>query len=155
MLVNPKGRYQQMVENNVVEKRRDVRIQRAKELGDWDEVLRQLDLIEENLERKDRSYGLCSLNSVDPFGTGELLQTITDNQDPLTILIQKEESERLYQALGELIDIERTILLERVFNKYSFSKLARMYGTSDKTAKRYYENAIDKMEKIFKEQYHF
>ncbi len=155
MLVDPKGRYQQMVEKNVVEKRRDVRIQRAKELGDWDEVLRQLDLIEENLERKDRDYGLCSLNSVDPFGTGELLQTITDNQDPLTILIQKEESERLYQALGELSDIERTILLERVFNKYSFSKLARMYDISDKTSKRYYENAVEKMEKILKEQYHF
>lgn len=147
MLVNPKGGSNAMEANGKVAQKREDAIQRASKEGNWEEVLRQLYLIEENLNRKDRAYGLCSLNRVNVGGSGELLDTISDNRDPLKILVHEEEKNHLKQALYTLTEIERDIFLGQVEYCWSFSKLARMYSISDKTAKKYYENACAKMKK--------
>uniref|UniRef100_UPI003F69246E sigma factor-like helix-turn-helix DNA-binding protein n=1 Tax=Streptococcus pluranimalium TaxID=82348 RepID=UPI003F69246E len=135
--------------NGKVTQKREKAIQRAAAEGNWGEVLRLLDQPFLNSLRRDRKYGLSSLNSKNEGGSGELLDTISDNQNPLTLLIQEEESKSYTLSLCELKDIEREIFLERTEYGWSFSKLAKMHNISDKTAKKHYENAREKMEKNF------
>ena len=74
-----------MVDFKKVEQRREEAIQSAVLTNDWVRVDKLLSQAFENLLRKDRSYGLCSLDSryVD---TGSLLDTIADYNDPLPLL---------------------------------------------------------------------
>ncbi|HEL9639628.1 sigma factor-like helix-turn-helix DNA-binding protein [Streptococcus suis] len=137
-----------MEAKGMVAQKREEAIQRATTEKDWEAVSKLLDLPLENALRRDRKNKLVSLNSKNNESETELIETLTDNNDSLTILIQNEEKRYLYQALSKLKDIEREILLDRVEFDWSFSKLARMHNISDKTAKKYYENARDMMKKI-------
>ncbi|MCK3976784.1 sigma-70 family RNA polymerase sigma factor [Streptococcus suis] len=137
-----------MEAKGMVAQKREEAIQRATTEKDWEAVSKLLDLPLENALRRDRKNKLVSLNSKNNESETELIETLTDNNDSLTILIQNEEKRYLYQALSKLKDIEREILLDRVEFDWSFSKLGRMYNISDKTAKKYYENARDMMKKI-------
>ena len=93
----------------------------------------------ENSCRKDRSYGLCSLDSRSG-DTGSLLDTIADYNDPLSLLIKKEEIAIINDAIKSLLsDRDREILFGVVFENKSFSHLAKEVGLSDKTVKRHYE----------------
>ena len=89
-----------------VEDKRDDLIEQAAKHEDWDEVLRLLDQPLDNLERKDRAYGLLSTNW--KIGTTdnlkiELEDTIPDSSlDPLETLLQIE-------AQTEQINFIRTI----------------------------------------------
>lgn len=137
-----------MEAKGMVAQKREEAIQRATTEKDWEAVSKLLDLPLENALRRDRKNKLVSLNSKNNESETELIETLTDNNDSLTILIQNEEKRYLYQALSKLKDIEREILLDRVEFDWSFSKLGRMHNISDKTAKKYYENARDMMKKI-------
>ena len=79
-----------MVDLKKVEQRREEAIQRAILTDDWKKVDNLLNQSYENLCRKDRSYGLCSLDS-SSIAKGSLLDTIADYNDPLSLLIKKEE----------------------------------------------------------------
>ncbi|HEM5123139.1 TPA: sigma-70 family RNA polymerase sigma factor [Streptococcus suis] len=137
-----------MEAKGMVAQKREEAIQRATTEKDWEAVSKLLDLPLENALRRDRKNKLVSLNSKNNESETELIETLTDNNDSLTLLIQNEEKRYLYQALSKLKDIEREILLDRVEFDWSFSKLGRMHNISDKTAKKYYENARDMMKKI-------
>ena len=74
-----------------VEQRREEAIKKAVLSGDWDKVDNLLNQPYENSCRKDRSYGLRSLDS----GSGDtnpLLDTIADYNDPLSLLIKKRRN---------------------------------------------------------------
>ena len=89
--------------------------------------------------RKDSSYGLCSLDS-SSVDRGSLLDTIADYNDPLSLLIKKEEIAIINDAIKSLLsDRDREILFGVVFENKSFSHLAKEVGLSDKTVKRHYE----------------
>lgn len=152
MLVNQEGGTNTMEANGKVAQKREKAIQRAAAEGNWNKVLRLLDQPYLNSLRRDRKYGLCSLNSVNVDGSGELLDTISDNQNPLMLLIQEEERKCYALSLCELKDIEREIFSERKEYGYSFSKLAKMHNISDKTAKKHFENACAKMKKKLLEE---
>lgn len=114
-----------MVDGKTVEQRRKEAIQRAKRTGDCDRVDKLLNQPFENLLRKDRSYGLCSLDSRSG-DTGSLLDTIADYNDPLSFLIKKEEIAIINDAIERLLSgRDREILFGVVFDNKSFSHLAK------------------------------
>lgn len=128
-----------MVDGKTVEQRREEAIQRALLTDDWKKVDNLLNQPYENSCRKDRSYGLCSLDSRSG-DTGSLLDTIADYNDPLSLLIKKEEIAIINDAIKSLLsDRDREILFGVVFENKSFSHLAKEVGLSDKTVKRHYE----------------
>ena len=136
-----------MVDLKKVEQRREEAIQRAVLTDDWKKVDNLLNQSYENLCRKDRSYGLCSLDSryVD---TGSLLDTIADYNDPLSLLIKKEEIAIISDTIERLLsDSDKKILCGVVFENKSFSQLAKEVGLSDKTVKKHYERIIDILRK--------
>lgn len=128
-----------MVDGKTVEERREEAIQRALLTDDWKKVDNLLNQPYENSCRKDRSYGLCSLDSRSG-DTGSLLDTIADYNDPLSLLIKKEEIAIINDAIDSFLsDRDRKILFGVVLEKKSFSHLAKEVGLSDKTVKRHYE----------------
>lgn len=128
-----------MVDGKTVEQRREEAIQRALLTEDWKKVDNLLNQPYENSCRKDRSYGLCSLDSRSG-DTGSLLDTIADYNDPLSLLIKKEEIAIINDAIESLLsDRDREILFGVVFENKSFSHLAKEVGLSDKTVKKHYE----------------
>ena len=128
-----------MVVLTKVEQRREEAIQRALLTDDWKKIDNLLNQPYENSCRKDRSYGICSLDSRSG-DTGSLLDTIADYNDPLSLLIKKEEIAIINDAIESLLsDRDRGILFGVVFENKSFSHLAKEVGLSDKTVKRHYE----------------
>ena len=128
-----------MVVLTKVEQRREEAIQRALLTDDWKKIDNLLNQPYENSCRKDRSYGICSLDSRSG-DTGSLLDTIADYNDPLSLLIKKEEIAIINDAIESLLsDRDREILFGVVFENKSFSHLAKEVGLSDKTVKRHYE----------------
>ena len=114
-----------MVDLTKVEQRREETIQRAKRTGDWDRVDKLLNQPFENLLRKDRSYGLCSLDS-SSVDRGSLLDTVADDSDSLSLLIKKEEIAIIKDAIEKLLsDRDIKILFGVVCENKSFSHLAK------------------------------
>ncbi|WP_219123144.1 sigma-70 family RNA polymerase sigma factor [Streptococcus constellatus] len=139
-----------MVDLTKVEQRREEAIKKAALSGDWAEVDNLLNQSYENSCRKDRSYGLCSLDSR-TGDTGSLLDTIADDSDALSLLIKKEEIAIINDAIESLLsDRDREILFGVVFENKSFSHLAKEVGLSDKTVKRHYERIIEILRKELK-----
>ena len=138
-----------MVDFKKVEQRREEAIQSAVLTNDWVRVDKLLSQAFENLLRKDRSYGLCSLDSRS-VDTGSLLDTIADYNDPLSLLIKKEEIAIIKDAIERLLsERDIKILFGVVFENKSFSHLTEV-GLSDKTVKRHYERIIEILRKELK-----
>nr|WP_314944857.1 sigma-70 family RNA polymerase sigma factor [Streptococcus infantis] len=138
-----------MVDGKTVEERREEAIQRALLTDDWKKVDNLLNQPYENSCRKDRSYGLCSLDSRSG-DTGPLLDTIADYNDPLSLLIKKEEIAIIKDAIERLLsERDIKILFGVVFENKSFSHLTEV-GLSDKTVKRHYERIIEILRKELK-----
>lgn len=139
-----------MVDGKTVEQRREKAIQRAVLADDWKKVDNLLNQSYENLCRKDRSYGLCSLDS-SSIAKGSLLDTISDDSDALSLLIKKEEIAIINDAIERLLsDRDKKILFGVVFENKSFSHLAKEVKLSDKTVKRHYERIIEILRKELK-----
>lgn len=139
-----------MVDLTKVEQRREEAIQRAVLTDDWKKVDNLLNQSYENLCRKDRSYGLCSLDS-SSIAKGPLLDTISDDSDALCLLIKKEEIAIINDAIERLLsDRDKKILFGVVFENKSFSHLAKEVRLSDKTVKRHYERIIEILRKELK-----
>ena len=135
-----------MVDGRTVEERREEAIQRALLTDDWKKVDNLLNQPYENSCRKDRSYGLCSLDSRSG-DTGSLLDTIANYNDPLSLLIKKEEIAIIKDAIERLLsERDIKILFGVVFENKSFSHLTEV-GLSDKTVKRHYERIIEILRK--------
>lgn len=146
VLVNPVGGTNTMVDGKTVEERREEALQRALLTDDWKKVDNLLNQPYENSCRKDRSYGLCSLDSRSG-DTGSLLDTIADYNDPLSLLIKKEEIAIIKDAIERLLsERDIKILFGVVFENKSFSHLTEV-GLSDKTVKRHYERIIEILRK--------
>ena len=135
-----------MVDLAKVEQRREKAIQRAVLTEDWKKVDNLLNQPYENSCRKDRSYGLRSLDS----GSGDtnpLLDTIADYNDPLYLLIKKEEMAIIKDAIERLLSEKDRKILYGVVEGRSHSSLAKEVGLSDKTVKKHYERMIDTLRK--------
>lgn len=114
-----------MVDLTKVEQRREEAIQRAVLTDDWEKVDNLLNQPFENLCRKDRSYGLCSLDS-SSVDRGSLLDTVADDSDSLSLLIKKEEIAIIKDAIEKLLsDRDIKILFGVVCENKSFSHLAK------------------------------
>ena len=147
MVGKSQGGTNHMVDLTKVEQRRKEAIRRAVLSGDWTKVDTLLNQPYENSCRKDRSYGLCSLDS-SSIDKGSLLDTVADYNDPLSLLIKKEEIAIINDAIESLLsDRDRGILFGVVFENKSFSHLAKEVGLSDKTVKRHYERIIEILQK--------
>ena len=139
-----------MVDLTKVEQRREEAIKKAVLSGDWAKVDNLLNQSYENSCRKDRSYGLCSLDSRSG-DTGSLLDTIADYNDPLSLLIKKEEIAIIKNAIERLLsDRDKKILFGVVFENKSFSHLAKEVRLTDKTVKRHYERIVEILRKELK-----
>ena len=139
-----------MVDGKTVEQRREEAIQRALLTDDWKKLDNLLNQSYENSCRKDRSYSLCSLDSRSG-DTGSLLDTIADYNDPLSLLIKKEEIAIINDAIEKILsDRDRKILYGVVLEDKSYSSLAKEVGLSDKTVKRHYERIIEILRKELK-----
>jgi RNA polymerase sigma factor, sigma-70 family len=136
-----------MVDLTKVEQRREEAINKAVLSGDWAKVDNLLNQPYENSCRKDRSYGLRSLDS----GSGDtdpLLDTIADNSDALSLLIKKEEIAIIKNAIERLLsERDRKILYGVVLEGKSYSSLSKEFGLTDKTVKRHYERIIEILRK--------
>lgn len=138
-----------MVDLTKVEQRREEAIRRAKRTGDWDRVDKLLNQPFENLLRKDRSYGLCSLDS-SSTDKGGLLDTVANYNDPLSLLIKKEEIAIIKDAIERLMSERDRKILYGVVEGGSYSSLAKEVRLSDKTVKRHYERIIEILRKELK-----
>ena len=135
-----------MVDLKKVEQRIEEAIQRAILTDDWKKVDNLLNQSYENLCRKDRSYGLCSLDS-SSIAKGSLLDTIADYNDPLSLLIKKEEIAIIKDAIEKILSERDREILHGVVEGRSYSSLAKEVGLSDKTVKKHYEGIIDTLRK--------
>lgn len=138
-----------MVDLTKVEQRREEAIKKAELSGDWPKVENLLNQSYENLCRKDRYYGLCSLDSR-TGNTGSLLDTIADDNDPLSLLIKKEEIAIINDAIEKILSDRDREILYGVVEGRSYSSLAKKVGLSDKTVKRHYERIIEILRKELK-----
>ena len=122
--------------NDKVAKRRKAKIDKAVADGDWDEVLRLFDQVDENYERKMRYHGQVSLNF--PVGTfsqqAEMMDFVNDNSYRPDFELEKS---MIQKALETLPEKEQTIIIESVLKKQSFVKIGKLVGMSDKTVKRH------------------
>ena len=150
MVGKSQGGTNHMVDLTKVEQRRKEAIRRAVLSGDWTKVDNLLNQPYENSCRKDRSYGLCSLDS-SSTDKGSLLDTVADYNDALSLLIKKEEIAIINDAIESLLRYrDREILFGFVFDNKSFSHLAKEVRLSDKTVKRHYERIIEILRKELK-----
>ena len=136
-----------MVDLTKVEQRREEKIKKAELSDGWDKVDNLLNQPYDNSCRKDRYYGLCSLDSRSG-DTGSLLDTIADYNDPLSLLIKKEEIAIIKNAIERLLsERDRKILYGVVLEGKSYSSLSKEFGLTDKTVKRHYERIIEILRK--------
>ena len=151
MVGKSQGGTNHMVDLTKVEQRRKEAIRRAVLSGDWTKVDNLLNQPYENSCRKDRSYGLCSLDS-SSIDKGSLLDTVADYNDPLSLLIKKEEIATIIKNAIErlLSERDRKILYGVVLEGKSYLSLSKVFGLSDKTVKRHYERIIEILRKEFK-----
>lgn len=139
-----------MVDGKTVEQRREEAIKKAVLSSDWKKVYNLLNQRYENSCRKDRFYGLCSLDS-STIDKGSLLDTVADDSDSLSLLIKKEEIAIIKDAIEKLLsDRDIKILFGVVCENKSFSHLAKEVGLGDKTVKRHYERIIEILRKELK-----
>lgn len=140
-----------------VEDKRDELIDKAAKRGDWDEVLRLLDQPLANAERKDRAYGLLSLNW--NIGTAdnlriELGDEISDSSlNPLESLVQselQEEQANPFTAIQTFDEVEQHILLGRLLDNKPFSKLSKEVNMSDKTVKSHFQKGLELLKSLLK-----
>ena len=98
-----------------VEQKRERNLANAVECGDWIKVDKLLNQPINNLERKERHYGVISLNltiSNDGKDT-EILDLYSDNTyNPIEQLLIKERNEFLINALSKLSKDDLQIFLE-------------------------------------------
>ena len=138
-----------MVDLTKVEQRREEAIKKAVLSGDWAKVDNLLNQPYENSCRKDRSYSLRSLDS----GSGDtnpLLDTIADYNDPLSLLIKKEEIVIIKDAIERLLSEKDKKILYGVVEGRSYLSLAKEVRLSDKTVKRHYERIVEILRKELK-----
>ena len=138
-----------MVDLTKVEQRREEAINKAVLSGDWAKVDNLLNQPYENSCRKDRSYGLCSLDSRSG-DTGSLLDTIADYNDPLSFLIKKEEIAIINDTIKSLLSERDRKILYGVVEGRSYLSLAKEVRLSDKTVKRHYERIVEILRKELK-----
>ena len=138
-----------MVDLTKVEQRREEAINKAVLSGDWAKVDNLLNQSYENSCRKDRSYGLCSLDSRSG-DTGSLLDTIADYNDPLSFLIKKEEIAIINDTIKSLLSERDRKILYGVVEGRSYLSLAKEVRLSDKTVKRHYERIVEILRKELK-----
>ena len=138
-----------MVDLTKVEQRREEAIKKAVLSGDWAKVDNLLNQSYENSCRKDRSYGLCSLDSRSG-DTGSLLDTIADYNDPLSFLIKKEEIAIINDTIKSLLSERDRKILYGVVEGRSYLSLAKEVRLSDKTVKRHYERIVGILRKELK-----
>ena len=138
-----------MVDLTKVEQRRKEAIRRAVLSGDWTKVDNLLNQPYENSCRKDRSYGLCSLDS-SSIDKGSLLDTIADYNDPLSLLIKKEEIAIINDAIEKILSERDRKILNGVVEGRSYLSLAKEVRLSDKTVKRHYERILEILRKELK-----
>ena len=136
-----------MVDLTKVEQRREEKIKKAALSGDWPKVENLLNQSYENLCRKDRYYGLCSLDSRTD-NTDSLLDTIANDSDALALLIKKEEIAIINDAIEKILSDRDRKILYGVVEGRSYSSLAKEVGLSDKTVKRKYERIIERIKKF-------
>lgn len=138
-----------MVDLTKVEQRREEAIKKAVLSGDWAKVDNLLNQSYENSCRKDRSYGLCSLDSRSG-DTGSLLDTIADYNDLLSFLIKKEEIAIINDTIKSLLSERDRKILYGVVEGRSYLSLAKEVRLSDKTVKRHYERIVEILRKELK-----
>ena len=138
-----------MVDLTKIEQRREEAIQRAILTDDWKKVDNLLNQPYENSCRKDRSYGLCSLDSRSG-DTGSLLDMIANYNDPLSLLIKKEEIAIINDAIEKILSERDRKILNGVVEGRSYSSLAKEVKLSDKTVKRHYERIVEILRKELK-----
>lgn len=138
-----------MVDLTKVEQRRKEAIRRAVLSGDWTKVDNLLNQPYENSCRKDRSYGLCSLDS-SSTDKGSLLDTVADYNDPLSFLIKKEEIAIINDTIKSLLSERDRKILYGVVEGRSYLSLAKEVRLSDKTVKRHYERIVEILRKELK-----
>lgn len=132
---------------NKVENKRNTNITTAVKEGDWNRVNELLNQPFENLERKDRKYGLSSLNAeVRTEGEAtEVIDLYADNTfNPIEELLVKERNEYLYEALSKLTEDDRHIFLEMTLSSASALQLTQETKyKSHKTVQSHYQKALD------------
>ena len=138
-----------MVDLTKVEQRREEKIKKAELSDGWDKVDNLLNQPYDNSCRKDRYYGLCSLDSRSG-DTGSLLDTIADYNDPLSLLIKKEEIAIIKDAIEKILSDRDRKILYGVVEGRSYLSLAKEVGLGDKTVKRHYERIIEILRKELK-----
>lgn len=130
-----------------VEQRRSRKLIEAVENNNWGTVTRLLEQPFNNLERKERHYGVISLNltiSNDGKDT-EILDLYSDNTyNPIELLLIKERNELLIDALSKLSEDDLHILLEMTLNGTSALQLTKETSfKSHKTIIKHYEKSLE------------
>lgn len=139
---------------NKVENKRNANITKAAKAGDWSSVDKLLNQPFENLKRKDRDYGLSSLNAeVRTEGEPtEVMDLYADNTfNPIEELLAKERNKHLYNAISKLPEDDRHIFLEITLNGTSALQLTKETGyKSHKTIQIHYQKTLELLKEDLK-----
>lgn len=130
-----------------VEQKRERNLANAVECGNWIEVDKLLNQPINNLERKERHYGVISLNLImsNEGRKTEILDLYSDNTyNPIELLLIKERNELLMDALSKLSHDDFHILLEMTLNGTSALQLTKETSfKSHKTIIKHYEKSLE------------
>ncbi|MCO6533165.1 sigma factor-like helix-turn-helix DNA-binding protein [Lactobacillus sp.] len=110
-----------------------------------------LDQVQVNQERKNRKYGLLSLdyqyNEENSF-----ISSVPNNLlSPLEQVIASEEVRIIFEAVLSLSEIDRTIVIEHYLYNASYRLLSKKLGISDKTVKKHLIKATEVLKCKLKE----
>ncbi len=96
-----------------------------------------LDQVQINQERKNRKYGLLSLD-YQYNEENRFISSISNNLlSPLEQIIANEEARIIFEAVLSLSEIDRTIVIEHYLYNASYRLLSKRLGISDKTVKKH------------------
>lgn len=110
-----------------------------------------LDQVLINQERKNRRYGLLSLD-YQYNKENRFISSIPNNLlSPLEQVIANEEASIIYEAILSLSEIDRTIVIEHYLYNASYRLLSERLGISDKTVKQHLIKATMMLKSKLKE----
>lgn len=110
-----------------------------------------LDQVLINQERKNRRYGLLSLD-YQYNKENRFISSIPNNLlSPLEQVIANEEVSIIYEAILSLSEIDRTIVIEHYLYNASYRLLSERLGISDKTVKQHLIKATMMLKSKLKE----
>lgn len=77
-------------------------------------------------------------------------QVQATSQTPFDLVSRKEERQRLLEAIDQLPERQKKVLLLKIYGELKYSEIAALMGLSEGAVKAHFHNAITRLKEVFK-----